>query len=209
MRITITTTFAVVLATLVGCAGVNIRRDIYDENGRRLGTVQARSDSLSGDGAVRMLESARLLEENRLENLRQIEKIRHNGDAEKRTADIAKMSVKKGQPTTATTRGGSVTSGYTGYGYGYGGQGDYYGQGAYGPYGQYGQYVQGFARDSGYLPKLGTPIVTGAPFVPGADAFGGGGIVKCPTDRDPTTVAEQAACNWQDINTLLRERGVK
>ncbi len=194
------------LASLMGCAGVEIRRDIYDEGGRKLGTVKVQGGALTSEGAARLVASAR-----------ELERTKQDGDAERRTADTARLSVEKGQPTSVSTRGGNVTSGYVGYGPGY------YGPGAYGPYGQYGpgSYVPGVApemvaieaagRMGGSLPTLGTPVVTGVPA--GAAPTGAGAadapIAQCPTDRAPATVAEQTACNAANIRALVRARGVR
>lgn len=220
--------FVIVLAALSGCAGVEIRRDIYGETEDcvqitpsktkgepatvtktkcKIGTVVVHGGSLTSEGAARLVASAR-----------ELERTKQDGDAERRAADTARLSVEKGQPTSVSTRGGNVTSGYVGYG-----PGAYYGAGAYGPYGQYGPgaFVPGVApemvaieaagRMGGSLPVLGTPVATGVPAggVPTATGAADAPVAQCPTDRPPATVAEQSACNAVNIRALVRARGVR
>jgi hypothetical protein len=156
-----------VALALSGCASLDIQRKVYDERGRELTNVSVRHPLATSEGAALLMEQGRRLEETK-----------QDGDAERRTSQIAEKSVEKGQPTTVATRGGNVQSGYVGYGaYGYDPYGyDQYGYGQYG-YGGYGPAVYYPGTDSRMvqveamwrrgqylgLPPLGEPVV---PFSP-------------------------------------------
>lgn len=109
----------IALASLSGCASLELQRKVYDDRGRELANVSVRHPLATSEGAARLLESARRLEATK-----------QDGDAERRTSYIASKSVDKGQPTSVATKGGQVQSGYVGYGYGgYGSWYDPYGYG--------------------------------------------------------------------------------
>lgn len=165
----ITSSILFALAALSGCASLDIQRKVYDDRGHELATVSVRHPLATSEGAAQLLESARRLEETK-----------QDGDAERRLADIASRSVDKEQPTTVATRGGNVSSGYTGYGYGQYGY-DPYGYSGYGPTMYYPGSDPNMVRVERawrlgmyqILPPLGEPIV---PFsqVPGTAATQGG-----------------------------------
>lgn len=193
--------FALVLGVLSGCYGttrLNITRQHTDDEGN-LVTVTVSDQSATSEAAAMLLESSRQLERTKLD-----------GEAEKRIDQTAKLSVEMGQPTSVTTRGGSVTSGYVGYDpNGMYGQG-YYNFGTYGPdamspgVSPEAVMAERAARMGGGLPTLGTMVSTG---FPAAEMEGSAGVLAvCPTDRDPATMAEQLACNSKDIDELYRVR---
>ncbi len=183
----------VAFAALSGCASLDIQRRVYDDRGRELASVSVRHPLATSHGAAQLLESARRLEATK-----------QDGDAERRTSQVADKSVDKGMPTTVNTRGGNVQSGYVGYGsYGY----DPYGYGQYG-YGGYGYgstmyypgsdprmvQVEAMWRRGQYmgLPPLGEPVV---PFLqPQAPGTGGGDPAVLQGVNDLRT----------DVNELIR-----
>ena len=193
--------FVLMLSVLFsGCYGtthVNITRKHTDDKGN-LVTVTVTDQSATTDGAARLLEATR-----------QIERTKLDGEAEKRTSKTADLSVEKGQPTSVSTRGGSVTSGYTGYG-----MYDAYGLNDFGMYGP-GAMSPGVSpeavraeqatRFGGMLPPLGT-VVYDYPVMTGSGESGDEALATCPRDRAPATTAERAACTEMDTHELIRTR---
>lgn len=193
----------IVLAAQVGCATVDFQRKVYDQTGRELGTFTIKHGMTTAEGAAILMEGARRLRETE-----------QDGDADVRVADIAKISVDKGQPTSVTTRGGQVSSGYTGYEgqYGYGS----YGRFGYGP----SQYYPGASPDMigieqawrqqrGFmLPPLSEGTVPyPPPPQPAAPTDGTAPPLarsECPQGRPPANLAEEIACGRRDLNALIR-----
>lgn len=206
------TLFLIALAALAGCASVGVHRDVYDENGRKVATVRASGNLLTSEGATAILASARRLERVKLDGEAEARRDVLDGKAEARTARVAEKSVDKGQPTTVATRGGQMSSGYVGYGYGtyssYGGVPTPYGYGAYDPsVAPEFVAIEAAGRMPGYLPTLATSVVTQV--APEQGLVVGAGQVslpKCPTDRMPTTLEEHVACNRVATNALLKDR---
>lgn len=192
--------FVLFLGVLSGCYGtthLNITRQHTDDDGN-LVTVTVSDQSATSEAAAMLLESSR-----------QIERTKLDGEAEKRIDQTAKLSVEMGQPTSVSTRGGNVTSGFTGYGmYDTYSLNDFgmYGPGAMSP-GVSPEAVRAeqAARVGGMLPTLGT-VVSGYPVMTGPSDSGGEALATCPRDRDPATTAERAACNEMDIRELIRTR---
>lgn len=194
----------IVLAAQVGCATVDFTRKVYDQSGRELGTFTIKHGMTTAEGAAILMEGARRLRETE-----------QDGDADVRVADIAKTSIRKGQHTSVTTRGGQVSSGYIGYD----------GQYGYSPYGRFGygssQYYPGASPDMieieqawhqqrGFmLPPLSEGTVpyppSMQPMVP-ADGAGSPPLARaeCPQGRPPANLAEEIACTQRDVHALIR-----
>lgn len=179
------------------CATVRVKRDLTDQDGKVLGSVEIDQNMATPEGAVKIVASIGELQKGDLADR-----------ADSRATQIADKSVEKGQPTTSNTSGGQVTSGYgyNQYGYGYG----------YGGYNGYGQvmipgtspemmWIEVAGRQSYSLPPLGQTTVSGANATSAtSDGSGSVGLAYCPQDRMPTTSAEQVACIRQDMNEVLR-----
>lgn len=205
--------FLIALVALAGCASVGVHRDVFDDNGRKVATVRASGNLLTSEGATAILASARRLERVKLDGEAEARRDDLDGKAEERTARVAEKSVDNSQPTTVATRGGQVSSGFVGYGYGAYGS---YGGGIQSPYG-YGAYdpsvapefvaIETAGRMGGYLPTLGTSVVTQVASEQGP-VVGAGQVIlpRCSTDRMPTTLEEQVACNKAATDALLRAR---
>ncbi len=178
-----------------GCASVQVKRDLTDQNGKVIGSVEVEQSMATPDGAAKIVASVQKLQEGDLADR-----------ANARTSAVADKSVDKGLPTSATTSGGQVTSGYGYNQYGYG-----YGMGGHNGYGQVMvpgaspemMWIEAVGRQSYSLPPLGetTSFAASATSV---GSIGSDGFASCPQDRMPTTPAEQVACIRQDMNEVLR-----
>jgi len=179
-----------------GCASVQVKRDLTDQNGKVIGSVQVEQNLATPEGAARIVASVGELQKGDLADR-----------ADSRATQIAATSVEKGQPTTSATSGGQVTSGYVGYGY------NQYGYGTSG-YGGYGanmfpgassemMWVEAAGQQSYTLPPLGQTTSSVSNAASGA-VDGSNGLETCPQDRMPTSPGEQVACIRQDMNEVLR-----
>lgn len=193
-----------------GCASVGVKRDIHNASGVKIGTIKADGELLTPDGAAQILASVQLFERTKLDGEAEARRDKLDGEAEARVARVAEMSVEKGEPTTVATRGGKASSGFIGYGP-YDGAISY-GYGAYDPsVAQEFVAIEAAGRMGGYLPPLGTPVVTGVQTTP---LYHPSGMeeqtpVACPTDRTPTSLEERVACNTAATNALLKARATR
>ena len=183
-----------------GCASVQVKRDLTDKDGKVIGSVEIEQAMATPDGAAKIVASGQKLQEGDLADR-----------ADSRATNVAAVSVEKGQPTTASTSGGQVTSGHVGYGYNQYGYG--YGMGGYNGFGQVivpgaspeMMWIEAVGRQSYMLPPLGeSTSPQGSANATSSDQFVSGGIASCPQDRTPSTLAEQVACIRRDMNEVLR-----
>lgn len=169
-----------ILMVLGGCAAVHVKRDIVDEKGNHVGTVEVAHGSTTAQGAIEILDGTRRYEESA------------------RGGDIAQQALARGMPVDFSTGMARVSAGdrYNGYGGGYGVYGGPYAPlvmaeqltFAASPYGQ--QRFQlpqlrqyGPAPPQVYLqPQQQLPVLVG------------GGREACPNDRDPMTEGERLTC---------------
>lgn len=172
-----------------GCATVAVKRDLTDRDGRKIGTVEVENTAATTEGAAELIASVGNLQEADLSDR-----------ADERATSLADKSIEKGAPTTATTSGGQVTSGYVGYGpFGYGQFGGY-GQNMFPGASQEMMWVEAAGRQSYMLPPLGESVIQAIPQTVGStDA-----LAACPSDRAPANQAEQVACIRKDLNEVLR-----
>lgn len=116
-----------------------------------------------------------------------------------RPYDMASKAMDKGMTTSLAREADGDVRFNGGYGYTYGATS----VGGYAPANT--GYVpgQGFVTgppQSG-LPPLATTVVSGAP-----QGSTSAGLVPCPTDRSPTTSAEQDACTYAGVRVLAKTR---
>lgn len=177
-------------AATSNCATVAVKRDLTDRDGRKIGSVEVEHSAATTEGARELIGSVGSLQGADLADR-----------ADERATSLADKSIEKGQPTTVTTSGGQVTSGYVGYGYG---------QFGYGQFGGFAQmfpgasqemmWVEAAGRQNYMLPSLGEPVVQAMPQTVGSPAV----MTACPNDRYPANQAEQVACIRKDLDKVLR-----
>lgn len=177
MRIAI---LAIGLAALMGCAKVHTRREILDDKGKSVGTVEVEHSATTAAGAAQLLNATRQYEESA------------------RGGDLAQQGIAKGVPVSLQTRGASVGVGgygYNGYGYSsrFGGGNDALAE----------------AEQMGFESRrhVRLPPLQSQGSVPSTVAPSGTTVVvpdyePCPPDREPVTPGERLTCT--ELETRAR-----